>query len=77
MQSFPILAKVLRAGHESTHLLQNCRRTATDLRPSPTESMNRRRPESRDNGCERRVIVERTAFLCGKLAVCMQRNEAG
>lgn len=71
MQSFPILAKVLRAGHKSAHLLQNGGRTATNLRPSPTESMDRRCPESRDNGCERRVIVERAAPLCAKLAICM------
>lgn len=63
MQSFTVLAKVLGTRHESAHLLQDGRCTATNLCPCAAKSVDRRRTQSGDDGCQCRKVVEGTAFL--------------
>lgn len=63
MKCFAVFAKVLCACHESSHLLEDSRSAPANLSPRPAESMNRSGSKRRDDGRERGVIIERTAFL--------------
>lgn len=63
MQRLAVFAKVLRTGHQSAHLFQDCRCSPADLGPSPTETVDGRCSKSRNDGCESRIVVESTAFL--------------
>ena len=64
MQGLTVFTKVLGARHEPTHLLQNCRRAATNLAPCPTETVDGGSSKSGNDGSEGRVVVESAAFLC-------------
>jgi hypothetical protein len=63
MQGLTVFTKVLGARHEPTHLLQNRRRAATNLAPSPTETVDGGGSKGRNDGGKGRVVVESAAFL--------------
>lgn len=68
MQSLTVFAKVLCARHEPAHLLKNSRCAATDLAPSPTQTVDRGSSKGRNDGGKGRVVVESAAFLFSRIS---------
>lgn len=63
MQCFSVLGEVLGASHQRPHLLERHHRLLVDLGPSPAKSMDGGCAERRDDGRERREVIESAAFL--------------
>ena len=63
MQALSVFAKVFGASHKSAHRFENRSCLGRHLIPGSFQSMDGRCTESRNDGCERRVVVQLPAFL--------------
>jgi hypothetical protein len=63
MQALPVFAEILRAPHQLTHLLEDGDRACWDLVPCSLKPVDWCSTECRDDGGQRRVVIQCAAFL--------------
>ena len=63
MQSLTVLSKILRATHETAHLLKYAVGALVNHIPGALQAVDGSGAESRNDGCQCREVVESATFL--------------